>query len=554
MMSKRGTRVLVGVAVVLGALVSAWSGGADGRAGKADALPADLALVSGDAAGFVSVRLADLRKAALGKKVLGRHKELAELLAALQVEIGVPLNAVERATLAVVDLDEPVLIVRTAKPYVREKVLARLGAEARVVERDGKSIHVAPKSGRALYLAGDRVFVAGRAREVTRLLARPARKDGPLAASLALAAGKEHHVVLGLRPEVILAALSRGPGRPELPEPLLAFKPLLQARTLTATLDAGAELKLDLRLAYADEDVARDGATALKTALYVARELVARLPAAVSADGSGTRQVRELARVVGQALKSASVEQRRGVVQASVRLKVEAAHLAAVAFALREAELRTRSSNNLKQMALAFHNYNDVYGGIPANAIYSKDGKALLSWRVAILPFIEEDTLYKQFKLDEAWDGPNNKTLLARMPKVYAPVAGKTKVPYGTFYQVFTGPDTPFNPKAARFGFPSIGGSIPRTFPDGTSNTLLIVEAGEAVPWTRPEDIPYDAKKPLPKLGGQFPNGFFAAFADGSVKFLRKDFDEATMRNLINPADGNVIDLSKVLPKGVGAR
>ena len=68
---------------------------------------------------------------------------------------------------------------------------------------------------------------------------------------------------------------------------------------------------------------------------------------------------------------------------------------------VREAASRTQGSNNLKQFALAMHNYNDVYGKLPAHAVYSKDGKTpLLSWRVAILPFIEQDNLYKQFKLD----------------------------------------------------------------------------------------------------------------------------------------------------------
>ena len=70
------------------------------------------------------------------------------------------------------------------------------------------------------------------------------------------------------------------------------------------------------------------------------------------------------------------------------------------------------------------------------------------------------------------------------------------------------------------------------------------------MPWTKPQDLAYDPKKPLPKLGGQFPDGFHAALADGSVLFFRKDFDVKTMRDLINPADGNVVDFTKVLPRG----
>ena len=100
------------------------------------------------------------------------------------------------------------------------------------------------------------------------------------------------------------------------------------------------------------------------------------------------------------------------------------------------------SQNNLKQIGLAFHNHNDTFNRLPAD-IKDKDGGALLSWRVAILPFIEEDNLYKQFKLDEPWDSDNNKKLIAQMPKLFAPVRVKAKEGE-TFYQVFTGENALF--------------------------------------------------------------------------------------------------------------
>src|SRR5205807_2703770 len=129
------------------------------------------------------------------------------------------------------------------------------------------------------------------------------------------------------------------------------------------------------------------------------------------------------------------------------------------------------------------------------------------------------------------WDSEHNKKLLARMPKVYAPpVPGKTKVPYGTFYQAFTGPNTLFGEGPIKYKIGNI--------PDGTSNTLLFVEAGEAVPWTKPEDITINPKKPLPKLGGPFKDFFNAAYADGSVRAIKKTIKEDVLRLLIDPADG----------------
>src|SRR4029077_9290448 len=104
---------------------------------------------------------------------------------------------------------------------------------------------------------------------------------------------------------------------------------------------------------------------------------------------------------------------------------------------------RMQSTNNIKQIMLAFHNYHDTMKGMPAHAIYSKDGKkALLSWRVAILPYIEQNNLYMQFKLDEPWDSDHNKKLIATMPRIYMPLGmgKKDKMEDGkTYYVVFTG-------------------------------------------------------------------------------------------------------------------
>src|SRR5262249_50595397 len=64
---------------------------------------------------------------------------------------------------------------------------------------------------------------------------------------------------------------------------------------------------------------------------------------------------------------------------------------------------RTGVANNLKQIGVAFHNYLSNHGAFPASAIYGKDGKPLLSWRVALLPYLEQEALYREFKLDEPW-------------------------------------------------------------------------------------------------------------------------------------------------------
>jgi RNA polymerase sigma factor (sigma-70 family) len=164
-------------------------------------------------------------------------------------------------------------------------------------------------------------------------------------------------------------------------------------------------------------------------------------------------------------------------------------------------------------------------------------GKALLSWRVALLPYLGEQELYQRFKLNEPWDSPHNKALLKRMPRIYAPPGKADAEPGTTFYQVFVGPHA---------GFEKHRGLRLADFVDGLSNIILIVEAGSAVPWTKPEDLHYAADEPLPQLGGLFADVFNAAVADGTVMALSKSCDPDTLRKAITRDDGFPIDLNRL--------
>jgi len=209
--------------------------------------------------------------------------------------------------------------------------------------------------------------------------------------------------------------------------------------------------------------------------------------------------------------------------------------LAGLSLRLKEARGRRRAINDLKQIALAAHNYASANNDqIFPYAITDNKGKALLSWRVFLLPYVEEDNLYKQFKLDEPWDSAHNKKLLPLMPKVYAPAMGREKDSHKTYYRVFTGPEAVFDVKGKnRYTIANI--------PDGTSNTVMVAEAGEAVPWTKPDELSYNPKADLPKLGGQFRDVFLVAMFDGSVRAVRRSVREQTLRDAITPDDGNVL-------------
>jgi hypothetical protein len=240
---------------------------------------------------------------------------------------------------------------------------------------------------------------------------------------------------------------------------------------------------------------------------------------------------------LGPDLKNVKLEQRGTAVQAELRLQSD---LSTVAGAMAEAVIttqraanRTLSASNLKQIGVALHSYHNDYGTLPPAAICSKDGKPLLSWRVAILPYLEEGTLPQEFRLDEPWDSPHNLKLLKRMPKVYAPAGMTTQEPYTTFYQGFVGKGTVFTAD------PKQGTPLTRiTNADGTSTTYMVVEAGEPVPWTKPADIPYDPDKPVPALGGMFKQGFNALYCDGSIRFVKREIRPEVLHARIQWNDG----------------
>ncbi len=207
-----------------------------------------------------------------------------------------------------------------------------------------------------------------------------------------------------------------------------------------------------------------------------------------------------------------------------------------------QARDRKASALNLTQIGIALHSFHDKERHLPPPAICDARGKPLLSWRVAILPYLDQADLYKEFKLTEPWDSRHNKALLKKMPKAYAPVGVKTREPYTTFYQAVVGPGAAWELKPDKSA-PLGAASLRLTdFTDGLSHTILVVEAWDPVPWTKPTDVTYDPKKKLPKLGGLLRNGFNVLVGDGTVRFLSNRLNEKTLRALITRAGGEVLD------------
>jgi RNA polymerase sigma factor (sigma-70 family) len=206
---------------------------------------------------------------------------------------------------------------------------------------------------------------------------------------------------------------------------------------------------------------------------------------------------------------------------------------------IRAAAARMQSTNNLKQIGLAMHNYAQANGTLPPAAICDKNGKPLLSWRVALLPYIDQNRLYQQFKLDEPWDSEHNKALAETLVKVYIhPQQPKDKWNF-SYYRLFYGKEAMFELKEGR---------KLADITDGTSNTIMVVEAAEGVLWTKPDDFKYDAKKPLPRFGTFSDKGFSALMGDGAVLFVSKTASEKKLRAAITANAGDRVEEEKDPP------
>jgi hypothetical protein len=210
-----------------------------------------------------------------------------------------------------------------------------------------------------------------------------------------------------------------------------------------------------------------------------------------------------------------------------------------------DTEFRVQSTGNLNKIGIGLRNYDGQYGALPLGAMCDEDGKPLLSWRVAILPYVDQRDLYDKFNLDEPWDSPQNKPLIAQMPAFYANPKKLNDQSRGeTLYKVFVGKDAVFSHALQMDGNPNDPENLNRWSVNslfdskrGLANVVWVVEAGDPVIWTKPDDLKYDENGPLPNLKPLYPNVFFALMGDGRVvgAHPKNPNFEAALRASIDP-------------------
>lgn len=179
---------------------------------------------------------------------------------------------------------------------------------------------------------------------------------------------------------------------------------------------------------------------------------------------------------------------------------------------LLEAERKKRSAAamNIREIGLAFHNFHLKHGYFPSESTKLPAAKHPVSWRIAILPFLEQQELFEQYNLDEPWDSENNKRLLNQVPAVFRHPAVPQQGTNAS-HVVFVG-ETATGTAVDQVSLQGIT--------DGTSRTILVAETATSIPWTKPEDVEFDLAKPLPPIGNLLGGGWHATLADGSVSFI----------------------------------
>ena len=205
----------------------------------------------------------------------------------------------------------------------------------------------------------------------------------------------------------------------------------------------------------------------------------------------------------------------------------------------REAARRAACLNNFKQLGLAMWNYHASNKRFPAAATYDKDGKKLLSWRVQLLPYLAEEKLYKQFHLDEPWDSPHNRKLIAKMPPQFAcpSTAGALLAKKGM--------TTCLAPVGEKTVFGGKQGTAIRDITDGAAHTIMLVEADpkHAVVWTKPDDLQIDPDNPLHGLSGRHEGGFNVVFCDLHVEFMMiENIDPKKLRAMFTHDGGEPVN------------
>ncbi|MFN9721002.1 MAG: DUF1559 domain-containing protein [Planctomycetota bacterium] len=522
--------------------------------------PIELAYLPEASELLIYARPADLLKSSMAAPLVS-SPQYSQSSEQMKAELGFDLGEVDSVTIGVANLiasmvplmvggagtqqdpsammnkmiggENTVIVMRTVADHNISAQLTQRGATSKDI--GGVTVYVMPSADEqapamALFAPDARTVVMASEQGIESAMGRSSSATRPEFDFVSRAS----HVVLAFSSPALAGMTGSIPQLPPtVPQPIAALVDSLRGNIAGAgvSLSAGSDLNVDISINQAEANP--DAASGLASTMQLAKQFgpltLAQAPPALQpslqeiigglkSSDSGT--VLNISTVVPSSLFTAIME------NPDLFPPISAARSAA-----REAE----QSNNVRQLALAMHNFHDVKGHFPTHdgtGGEGADAKTGLSWRVHLLPYLEQGELYGQFKLDEPWDSEHNKALIDQMPAVFR-VQGVDD-PRMTTIHVFSNENGPFA---------SGPGVSMRDITDGTSNTVMMVVAGPetAAIWTKPGGLELNEADPL-SVFGTVGESISAAFIDGSFRKLPTNMDPATWPLLMQHNDGQVIN------------
>jgi hypothetical protein len=514
----------------------------------ADDLPAGTKFIPADSAFLAHIDVATLYDSKLGDSI--RKSDSVEFKAKLDeiaLDTGLKFADIQTFTFVVPNISNPgestrtILVYQFRKAFDRAKVIDNLKQKAAMANEEFSEkndiVRLTSKANvkrtTLMDLSDQQRLIVLNDLPETFLKPVTAKSDDLLASTIQRTATAS--VVLGLNIQKLPVEV-RGPN---VPDQIRPFVPIIKAETLSAVGTLQQEkMELTVRVRSKDKTNAIEvekAFGAFQTLLAVAMpqaksELVER-----SSDPKIMTALLDSASTIFKNTKFA-VDDKETLATLSSTTDLPIRPLLETLLGSGGGAARMQSQNNLKQLALAMHNFESANGLLPPAATLGKKGKKLHSWRVAILPYIEEDNLYRKFKHDEPWDSDHNKKVFEDnpMPKVFALPDSKNLDEKKTHFQVFVGSGAMFETVAAL----KIS-----DIQDGTSNTILIATAANAVEWTKPDDIEFDPKVEMKKFLLFKNSTCSVSFADGAIRAIsEKKITEAVLKALITRNGGEVIE------------
>jgi len=540
-----------GVGVTLAAVVAALLTPAQKPAAAEPAaqLPIGLQYVPADAAMFGHVDFKTLWKSPLGdtfRKL--KMPAFEKLLEDLPATTGLTLEDLNSVTIFQPEFKGPQDIQRfgviftTSKPYNRNRVLAELentpSAKTGKYENKDNVVRITQTDVGEDTIFADlsddkRLVFAHNVKADPK--ADPNRAAGPHTPLFKQAAGATF--LGGLNFANLPDELRRDDEN--VPPQMRAFLPISKAETLSLVGKlTGNELRLSVVVRSPTARHAGEVEKSLDLLRGLAKSGLTEIEKELKqaeADGDDMKAFRPLLTVAEKVLKSGKLATDDRTTTATLTVPADLPYNPLVEFVVSgKATRNIQDQNNLKQLGLSIHNYADQNNAMYPSYLVDKKGKPTLSWRVMMLPYVEHDALYKKFKLDEPWDSDHNLKVYKDnpMPPVFLYPGDKVEEKK-TRYRVFTGNGAGWDATGVL--------KFPAAFPDGLSITVAIVTAETAVPWTKPDELPFDPEKPLGKLLHFRGDRTNVCLFDGSVRAVNKKVSEKTLKAAITRAGGEVI-------------